>query len=127
MKKLFIAYFVLMMSFSFAADLTKVKPVEAEKMLKEKKAILLDVREAEETKEGMAQEAQSLPLSMMNEHKADWEKIVSGYPKDKTIIVYCRSGRRSEIVGQELQKKGYKVLNMGGFDTWKEAKLPLKK
>jgi rhodanese-related sulfurtransferase len=43
----------------------------------------------------------------------------------KTVIVYCGSGRRSEMVGTELAKKGYKVLNMGGFDSWKNAGLPV--
>lgn len=127
MKKLLIIFSVLMMNFIFAAELEKVKPVDAEKMLTEKKAILIDVREPDELKEGMAKDAQSVPLSMMKEKKDEWEKIVATFPKDKTVIIYCRSGRRSEIVGQELTKKGLKVLNMGSFESWKEAKLPIKK
>lgn len=46
---------------------------------------------------------------------------ISKPPKDKQVIVYCRSGRRSSIVGHELQKRGFRVLNMGSFDSWKSA------
>jgi rhodanese-related sulfurtransferase len=35
--------------------------------------------------------------------------------KDDEIIVYCRSGRRSEVAGQHLQQLGYKrVFNYKG-------------
>lgn len=57
----------------------------------------------------------------MTENKNDFDKKVSELPKDKTFIVYCRSGRRSSIVGDDLQKKGFKVLNMGAFDSWKKT------
>jgi rhodanese-related sulfurtransferase len=40
------------------------------------------------------------------------------------VIVYCHSGRRAEIVGSEIVKKGFKVFNLGGFDAWKSGGLP---
>jgi rhodanese-related sulfurtransferase len=127
--KYLLSFFFLIFSMSlvFANSLNKIKPADVQKMLTEKQAILIDVREADELKEGMAKEAESIPLSLMEFKRADWDKLISQFPKEKTIIVYCRSGRRSEKVGEELVKKGFKVLNMGGFESWKEAGLPVVK
>lgn len=125
MKKILFVLPVLLMTWVYANTLDKVRPVDAEKMMTDKKAIIVDVREPEEIKEGMAKDAQSVPLSLMQNKRDEWDKIIASFPKDKTIVVYCRSGRRSEIVGTELAKKGFKVLNMGTFDSWKEAGLPV--
>lgn len=50
---------------------------------------------------------------------------VSEYPTDKTakIVLYCRSGRMSTIVAQELVKAGYtNVWNLdGGMRAWEAA------
>ena len=45
---------------------------------------------------------------------------VSDIPKDKTIVVYCSVGYRSEKVGEKLLKAGYKnVHNLyGGIFQW---------
>ncbi|MBC7540441.1 MAG: rhodanese-like domain-containing protein [Bacteriovorax sp.] len=127
MKKLLALFLGLTMTMALASGLEKINPLEAEKMQKEKKAIIVDVREPNEIKEGMAKEAISVPLSTMKDKKKDWEKIVNTFPKDKTVIVYCGIGVRAEKVGLELAKKGYKVLNMGGFESWEKAGLPLVK
>ena len=40
--------------------------------------------------------------------------------KDKLILVYCRSGRRSKIAAEELVKLGYtNVKEFGGIIDWK--------
>ena len=39
--------------------------------------------------------------------------------KEKTVAVYCRSGRRSAAAGAALIKAGYKVVNLlGGYEAW---------
>ena len=39
--------------------------------------------------------------------------------KDKLILVYCRSGRRSKIAAEELAKLGYaNVKEFGGIIDW---------
>ena len=40
--------------------------------------------------------------------------------KDKLILVYCRSGRRSKIAAESLVKLGYtNVKEFGGIIDWK--------
>jgi len=49
--------------------------------------------------------------------------------KDKTYLVYCKTGGRGAIVTCDLKKLGYKnVYNLkGGFNAWKKAGEPVEK
>jgi rhodanese-related sulfurtransferase len=39
---------------------------------------------------------------------------------DKTIALYCRSGRRSKTAAQLLAKQGYQIIELNtGFNSWK--------
>jgi rhodanese-related sulfurtransferase len=112
-------------NYVMANPLEKISPSDAYKMQTEKTSIIVDVRELNEQKEGRIKDALSLPMSIMDNDKTAFEKIIAGYPKDKNIIVYCHSGRRAGLVGSELEKKGFKVLNLGGFEAWKTSNLPI--
>ena len=40
--------------------------------------------------------------------------------KNKTIVVYCSIGYRSEKIAEKLRRKGYTVFNLyGGIFDWK--------
>ena len=46
-------------------------------------------------------------------------------PKDKTIAVYCRSGKRSLKAARILANEGYEVVNLrGGWLEWTEKCKP---
>ncbi|MEA9357855.1 rhodanese-like domain-containing protein [Bacteriovorax sp. PP10] len=94
-------------------------------LLDNKQAIVIDVREPEETSFGIIQGALLLPMSVMNHNRALFEKEISAIPKDKTIVVYCASGRRAQLVGIEVEKLGHKVLSLGAFSSWVDAGLPV--
>lgn len=53
------------------------------------------------------------------------------YPADKSarIVLYCRSGRMSDIAARELVRQGYThVVNLaGGMIEWESSGLPLKR
>lgn len=78
------------------------------------KAIFLDVRSELEYQEGHIPGSDLLPYDTIS------EDTLSLYPDlDQTIIVYCRSGRRSEIAAQALMELGYtKIFDMGGIVNW---------
>jgi len=72
--------------------------------------LLLDIREAEEllideTIEG----AVNMPMG-----KVFTETMKGNLPKDKQIIVFCRTGGRAAIVEKELLEKGYQVDGLEG-------------
>lgn len=76
--------------------------------------IILDVRRADEFAEGHIPGAINVPN----------EEIVSAPPaelpdKNKTIYVYCRSGRRSREVALKLVEMGYTdIVDCGGILDW---------
>ena len=52
---------------------------------------------------------------------------VSNIPKDKTVIVYCSVGYRSEKITEQLQKLGFEhVFNLyGGIFEWINQEQPI--
>ena len=76
--------------------------------------IILDTREQDEFDEGHIPGAILIPYTQI-ENKA--EKMLPD--KDKLILVYCRSGRRSKIAAESLVKLGYtNVKEFGGIIDW---------
>jgi rhodanese-related sulfurtransferase len=77
--------------------------------------IVLDVREQSEYLEG------HIPGAILLPHEKVSELAGQLLPdKDALILVYCRSGRRSEIASQALADLGYSnVKEFGGIIDWK--------
>ncbi len=107
------------------AQAEKVSAVEPEPMvqtlsaqqLRDRLALgnvrLIDVRTAEEVAEGMIPGAEHIPLDDFDPAKLD--------PSDsREIIIYCRSGRRSQIAAERLAAhSGEPVLHLaGGINAW---------
>ena len=79
--------------------------------------IILDTREQDEFDEGHIPGAILIPYTEI-ENKA--EEMLPD--KDKLILVYCRSGRRSKIAAESLAKLGYtNVKDFGGIIDWPYA------
>lgn len=76
--------------------------------------VLLDVRTQEEFNAGHIPTAILLPYDEIN------LKAATVLPdKEKEIVVYCRSGRRSAIAKKALVELGYKdVKDFGGISRW---------
>ena len=72
-------------------------------------AVLLDVRTPAEVAKGMASEAAvNIPLQELPQR-------LSEVPKDKDLLVYCRSGKRSMAASKFLVENGYtRVFNVEG-------------
>lgn len=83
-------------------------------MAEEKGYVILDVRTGEEYDAGHIPGAILIPYDEIgNEMPPELPDA------DQTILVYCRSGRRSKIAAKSLAKLGYKnVLEFGGINTW---------
>ncbi len=118
---------LLGVSSGFAAEVAKVKPADAAKLVADGKAVLVDIREPSEWAEaGVAAPAVLLPKSDFDGDKKQWKDFLAKVG-DKQVILYCRSGRRSDAVATALAAKGLKVANAGGFQSWKDAGLPVRK
>lgn len=109
--------------FSCNAQTEGFKSLSAEeyaKAIEDTLVVRLDVRTAEEFAEGHI--AQTINIDVL---QSDFEsKAVSTLPKDKTIAVNCRSGKRSKNAAKILVENGYKVIELNeGYNAWiKEGK-----
>ncbi len=122
-----IGAFVASVTLAIAADVKRVAPVEAAKLVSDGKAVLVDVREpAEWASIGVAAPAVLLPKSDYDGAQQLWKKFLAGVG-DKQIILYCRSGARAKTVGAALMAKGFNVANAGGLREWIDAGLPVRK
>ncbi len=76
--------------------------------------VLLDVRTQEEFNNGHIPGALLLPYDEID------QKAAQLLPeKEKEIIIYCRSGRRSAIAKDSLEALGYtNVKDFGGMNRW---------
>ena len=118
---------LLTVSSAFAADVPKITPAEAAKLVADGKAVLVDVREAKEWAEtGVATPAVLLAKSDFDSAKKDWTPFLEKNA-GKEIILYCRSGGRAGVIGTALAAQGVKVANAGGLKDWEAAGLPVRK
>jgi len=44
-------------------------------------------------------------------------------PEDQEILIYCHSGRRSELVAKVLEKLGYDAKNVGTVQRAEDIRL----
>ena len=124
MKKIFWLTLILIMvcgcnsnSSSNNSNGGTISYMEAKEKIINDGAIMVDVRTKEEYDNGHIGGAVLLTLDDINEEKA--LEILGD--KNKTIIVYCKSGVRSKEASQKLADLGYKsVYDFGAMSNWKE-------
>ena len=97
---------------------------ESAELITDSNVVILDVRKADEFAEGHITGA-----ILIDQFQSDFlEQAQAKLPKDKTIAIYCRSGRRSANAAGKLADVGYKCVNLkGGIIAWKEANMPVTK
>lgn len=84
-------------------------------------ALMVDIREADEWEEVRIPGAEFMPLSEIT----DWFEDL---PRDRTIILQCRSGNRSAMAVAALMRQAGmdNLLNLaGGIIAWHQAGLPI--
>ena len=91
-----------------AADFQSVDVPTFAKQLQQENTFLLDVRTEKEYAEGHLKGSVCIDVT-----QADFlAKAEKQLPKDKTIALYCRSGRRSKKAAGLLADAGYKEARM---------------
>ena len=87
---------------------------EAQRLWETKEAILIDVRTPGEYRDGHIPGVANIPID-------DLEKRMGEVPKDKKVVLICRTGSRSAYGTKQLRSKGMaNVFNStGGMSTWK--------
>ena len=99
-------------------------PAGAVKLMNDGDVVVVDVREPSETVGGKIAKAIQIPYSSISKRIGELDKH-----KEKTLLVYCKTGARSGAACRELSKSGFeKVYSLnGGITAWQEAHLPISK
>jgi rhodanese-related sulfurtransferase len=76
---------------------------------------LIDVREEHELQHGMLTGAIHIPMQTVPNKISEFDQ-----DKTKPVVLICRSGKRSDQVGQYLEQLGFDdVINLvGGMNAW---------
>lgn len=90
-----------------AGDHTKDTPQQVKKAVADGKAVLVDVREPSEWNAGHLKDAKLVPLSGLDEMKAD--DLAKKVPKGKIVYCHCAAGGRSLQAAEVFEKYGYDV------------------
>ena len=103
-----------------AKNFENMEVKEFAELIADSNVVILDVRKADEFAEGHIKGA-----ILIDQFQSDFiEQAKAKLPIDKTIAVYCRSGRRSANAAGKLADVGYKCVNLkGGIIAWKEANM----
>lgn len=101
-----------------AADYRSVDVNEFAQVIREADVCLLDVRTEKEFADGHIEGSICIDVT-----RSDFmEKVATKLPKDKTIALYCRSGRRSKKAAALLSDAGYQVVELNtGYLGWVNA------
>ncbi len=88
----------------------KISAEEAYEMMASQEVVVVDVRTREEYDGGHIENAVLVPNESIGSEMPD---------KEATLLVYCRSGRRSKDAAQKLLALGYQsVYDFGGVIDW---------
>mgnify|MGYP006166935643 CR=1 FL=1 len=112
--------FTLFVSIGCEAD-RSITVQEANEYLGNEDILFLDVRDRQEFEnEGRIKNAFLIPVNVLEGRLTELEQH-----REKKIIIYCRSGRRSQIATDILIKNNFNAFNMdGGFLAWEEYSHP---
>ncbi len=99
----------------------KISINEATLLLNRDKAILVDLRSAQEYKAGHIAGALSIPYDALKTRMKELEKY-----KERPIILVCKIGQHSGAAGAVLKKAGFGTIKSikGGMGEWQAANLP---
>ncbi|MBR5638425.1 MAG: rhodanese-like domain-containing protein [Muribaculaceae bacterium] len=92
---------------------------EFSKLIADRESIqLVDMRTLSEYNEGHIAGAKLIDVN----DSLFIDKVTAQLDKQKTVAVYCRSGRRSAKAANAMVKAGFQVINLdGGIIAWQDA------
>jgi rhodanese-related sulfurtransferase len=103
----------------FARPYATIPASRAQELMRQRRAVLLDVRQISEWDSGHALNARHIPLGAL---AARLDELPAGRP----VVAVCESGLRSARAARLLSRQGHEVYNLrGGMRAWAGAGLPV--
>ncbi|MDF1628774.1 MAG: rhodanese-like domain-containing protein [Alcanivoracaceae bacterium] len=101
-----------------------VSPQQATNLVNREDARVVDLRDADEFRQGHVAGSINIPMSQFAERIAELDKF-----KDKPVILVCKMGTSASLAGRQLSARGFaSVVRMqGGIQGWRADNLPVVK
>ena len=121
------SFFALLTAFIFLESRRGGQTVTAQQLtnlVNNEEALVLDVREAKEYREGHITGSTNIVFSKLKDSLSEIESH-----KEKPVIVVCKMGQHAGAAGKILHGAGFKQIKRlsGGIGTWKADGMPLVK
>jgi len=100
----------------------KITPQQLVNKVNQEEAVVVDIRESAEYKQGHIVDALNIPYNKFADNMAELEQY-----RDRPIVLVCKMGQHSSAIGKILAEKGFaKVSRLnGGLMEWQNLQLPL--
>lgn len=127
-KRIFGFLFTLVMAICLlsgcAAQYKNVNANQFNRLSSQEDIQLVDVRTIEEYEAGHIKGAANI-----NVQDSSFRSEINKLDKNKAVLVYCRSGKRSNDAAEIMKEAGFtKIVNLeGGILSWEEAAMPINK
>ncbi|MFZ2234821.1 MAG: rhodanese-like domain-containing protein [Dokdonella sp.] len=116
-----------------ADALSEIREIAPKQFARDRKCVLIDVREPAEFATGHIDGAINIPRGVL-EFQVDADPAVANVSdpalshKEQAIVIYCRTGGRAALAVQSLQRLGFSdVCSIaGGITGWADAGLPVR-
>ena len=93
-------------------------------LVNKEEAVVLDVRDTKEFREGHITESRNIPFPSLKDNLGQLDKY-----KEKPVVIVCKTGQSAGAAGRILNTSGFKDVRRpsGGITNWKADGLPLVK
>jgi len=100
--------------------ISTISPIEVKRLIEEKGALLVDIRESDEYAREHIEGARLMPLSVFTH-------LPPATDRERPVVFHCQSGMRSQGNAATLEKYGSSTtyLMEGGLMAWEKAGLPV--
>jgi rhodanese-related sulfurtransferase len=98
-----------------------LSPAQLTDLVNREEAVVLDLRDANEFRQGHIVSSINMPFGKLSERIAELERY-----RDRPVVVVCKMGHHSGAVAKTLKEKGFeRVYRLGGgILEWQGANLP---
>ncbi len=116
---------VLLLSFHESRRAGKaLSPQQLTYLVNREEAVVVDLREAKDYKQGHIVDAVNIPFNKANERLSELERY-----RDRPMVLVCKMGHSSSALGKTLASKGFDKVHRlgGGMMEWENMQLPVVK
>ena len=101
-----------------------VGPADLVKMINREDAVVLDIRDKKDFKDGHIVNSVNIPYASIDSSMQQLEKF-----KERKLVIVCKMGQHSGAIGKKLKGLGFPEVQRlsGGISEWRASNLPLVK